>query len=207
MAFLRYSKTIRSYVRGFSNCVILSLKCIDLTVHTFCHHLWFCRSAVLFDNTVLIPINGIRASYMFKYVKIETNQLGNFAHSTDGTVCIAQHMTCVYYFSLAKCLHLEKAHILDFLPGQGESKATDSSRSPSPSVKTMAPACFPCQGYWLVLTTFQGIICFALSLPCGHVKPSYKQRSVVDGEAESCTASPHPASPSACQSVSHRLGP
>lgn len=162
MAFLRYSKTIHSYGRGFSNCVILSLKCIDLTVHTFCHHLWFCRSAVLFDNTVLIPINGIRASYMFKYVKIETNQLGNFAHSTDGTVCIAQHMTCVYYFSLAKCLHLEKAHILDFLPGQGESKATDSSRSPSPSVKTMAPACFPCQGYWLVLTTFQGIICFCL---------------------------------------------
>lgn len=77
---------------------------------------------MLFDNTALIPIIGITASYMFKYVKIETNQLGNFAHSTAGTVRIAQHMTCVYYFSLAKRRHLEQAHILGFLPRQGEAK-------------------------------------------------------------------------------------
>lgn len=77
---------------------------------------------MLFDSTALIPIIGITASYMFKYVKIETNGLGNCAHSTGGTVCIAQRMTCVYYFSLAKRRHLEQAHILGFLPGQGEAK-------------------------------------------------------------------------------------
>lgn len=138
---------------------------------------------MLFDNTALIPIIGITTSYMFKNVKIDINQWGNFTHSTDGTVCVAQHMTCVYYCSLAKRRHLEKAHILDLHPGQGGSKATGFSHYPSPSVKIMAPACFLCQGYWLVLTAFQGITCFALSLPCGHVKPPYQQRSVVDGEA------------------------
>lgn len=138
---------------------------------------------MLFDNTALIPITGITISYMLKNVKIETNQSGNFAHSTDGTVRLVQHMTCVYYCSLAKCWHLEKAHILDLLPGQGESEATGSSRYPSPRVKIVAPAHFPCQGCWLVLTAFQGIIFFALSLACGRVKPPYQQRSVVGSEA------------------------
>lgn len=88
-----------------------------------------------------------------------------------------------YSCSQAKCWHLEEAHILDLLPGQAESKATGSSRYPSPGVKTMTPARFPCQGCCLVLTAFQGIICFALSLPCGHVKPPYQQRSVGASEA------------------------
>lgn len=154
--------------------MIFFLKYIDLTVHTFWHYLGFCRSDVLFDNTALIPVFGRATSYMFKNVKIETNQWENFAHTTEGTVCIVQHMTCVYYCSLAKCWYLEKAHILDLLPGQGESKATDSSCYPSPSVKIMAPPHFPCQDCWLVLAAFQGIICFALSLPCGHVKPPYQ---------------------------------
>lgn len=92
------------------------------------------------------------------------------------------HDLC-YSCSRAKCWHLEEAHILDLLPGQAESKATGSSRYPSPRVKTMTPARFPCQGCCLVLTAFQGIICFALSLPCGHVKPPYQQRSVVASEA------------------------
>jgi len=110
---------------------------------------------------------------MFKNVKIETHQWGKFAHSTDGTVCIAQHMTCVYYCSLAECRHLEQAHSLDLYPGEGESKAADSSHYPPSRVKIMAPARFLCQGYWLALTAFQAIICFALSLPCGHVKPPH----------------------------------
>lgn len=31
----------------------------------------------------------------FLYGKIETNQWGNLANSTDGRACVAQHMTCV----------------------------------------------------------------------------------------------------------------
>lgn len=113
-----------------------------------------------------------------------------------------------YSCSRAKCWHLEEAHILDLLPGQAESKATGSSRYPSLGVKIMTPARFPCQGCCLVLTAFQGIICFALSLPRGHVKPPYQQRSVGASEAESCMSHPPPASLSLPVSVfPHRLRP
>lgn len=69
------------------------------------------------------------------------------------------------------------------------------------------PCTFPIPSLLAGVNCFQGIICFAWSLPCGHVQPPYQERSVADSEVQSCVSLLLlPPSPSLSVS-SQRLGP